>query len=128
MLEPKSLFYERSNFKYLDSRVQYYSNIIDKMKEKVLYCRKFIKYVSEKNINGNNIAPYYESIFGEFVLEFTDFCMDKLSVFEFNDRLYEEFIDLGIQKMTNKLVNFCVTNHYEYLLDLDELTEDYIFI
>ena len=98
------------------------------MKEKVLYCRKFIKYVSEKNINGNNIAPYYESIFGEFVLEFTDFCMDKLSVFEFNDRLYEEFIDLGIQKMTNKLVNFCVTNHYEYLLDLDELTEDYIFI
>lgn len=134
LLLPKENFYERSNFKYADLKVQIYSNLIESMKLKVLKCRKFVLYVSEMNFVAekkeleDKFVSYFNNLFKEFTLEFVDFCMIGLENNILNEEYYLEFIENEVKSIINKLVEFCEENSLNYNLNLDNFNADYIFI
>lgn len=98
------------------------------MKTKILYCRKFVFYVSNSNTSVSALVDYFDNSFKEFILRFVDFCMENLDKNNMNHAFYSQFIDENIDGIVNELKFFCQNNNLKYTLDLDNLTEDYLFI
>lgn len=127
LLLAKNSFYERSNFRYCDERVQFYADIIDEMKLIVLKCRKFVLFVTNNN-NSTEIVHYFNKKFDFFILNFVEYCMGKLEFFSLEEPEYIKFIEIRVDEILNELEQFCIEKKYVYTRDLKKIAEDHIFV